>query len=62
MNAQETIDYWIGACAAHETTIARLLKERDEARRERDEARKQAEDMRLTAEDCAAMLYYETRN
>ena len=31
MNDQETIDYWIGTTAAHETTIAKLMQEKTEA-------------------------------
>jgi|DEB0MinimDraft_10_1074344.scaffolds.fasta_scaffold00447_8 hypothetical protein len=39
MNAQETIDYWIGATAAHETTIASLLEERAKLQRDLEVAR-----------------------
>ena len=39
MNAQETIDYWIGATAGHETTIAKLLEERTKLQRDLEVAR-----------------------
>lgn len=39
MNAQETIDYWIGVTAAHETTIASLLEERAKLQRDLEVAR-----------------------